>query len=79
MEMMVEAGMTPTKVLVAATGGAAKVMKIDDQVGTLRPGRQADLLVLGANPAQGYPQHPQPGAGLDRRAQDRLKSNTDPA
>ncbi|CAN5717520.1 amidohydrolase family protein [soil metagenome] len=50
MEMMVEAGMTPTKVLVAATGGAAKVMKIDDQVGTLRPGRQADLLVLGANP-----------------------------
>lgn len=50
MEMMVEAGLTPMKVLVAATGGAAKVMKIDEQVGTLRPGRQADLLVLGANP-----------------------------
>jgi imidazolonepropionase-like amidohydrolase len=50
MEMMVEAGLTPMKVLVAATGGAAKVMRIDDMVGTLRPGRQADLLVLGANP-----------------------------
>lgn len=50
MEMMVEAGLTPMKVLVAATGGAAKVMRIDDQVGTLRPGRQADLLVLGADP-----------------------------
>lgn len=50
MQMMVEAGLTPMKVLVAATGGAAKVMRIDDMVGTLRPGRQADLLVLGANP-----------------------------
>ncbi|CUS46203.1 MAG: amidohydrolase family protein [Pseudomonadota bacterium] len=50
MRMMVEAGLTPMKVLVAATGGAAKVMRIDDTVGTLRPGRQADLLVLGANP-----------------------------
>lgn len=50
MQMMVEAGLTPMKVLVAATGGAAKVMRIDDTVGTLRPGRQADLLVLGANP-----------------------------
>lgn len=50
MQMMVEAGMTPAKVIFAATGGAAKVMRIDDMVGTLRPGRQADLLVLGANP-----------------------------
>jgi imidazolonepropionase-like amidohydrolase len=50
MQMMVEAGLTPMKVIVAATGGAAKVMRIDDMVGTLRPGRQADLLVLGANP-----------------------------
>ena len=50
MRMMVEAGLTPMKVLVAATGGAAKVMRIGDTVGTLRPGRQADLLVLGANP-----------------------------
>jgi imidazolonepropionase-like amidohydrolase len=48
--MMVEAGLTPMQTLVAATGGAARVMRIDDAVGTLQPGRHADLLVLGANP-----------------------------
>ncbi len=48
--MMVESGLTPMQTLVAATGGAARVMRIDDVVGTLQPGRHADLLVLGANP-----------------------------
>jgi imidazolonepropionase-like amidohydrolase len=48
--MMVEAGLTPMQALVAATGGAARVMRIDDKLGTLQPGRHADLLVLGANP-----------------------------
>lgn len=50
MEMMAEAGMSPMQVIVAATGGAALVMRIDDAVGSLQRGRQADLLVLGANP-----------------------------
>lgn len=48
--MMVESGLTPMQALVSATGGAAKVMRIDDKVGTLQPGRYADLLVLGADP-----------------------------
>jgi imidazolonepropionase-like amidohydrolase len=48
--MMVEAGLTPMQTLVAATGGAARVMRIDDTVGTLQPGRYGDLLVLAANP-----------------------------
>jgi imidazolonepropionase-like amidohydrolase len=48
--MMVEAGMTPMQTLVAATGGAARAMKIDDAVGTLQPGKRADLLVLTASP-----------------------------
>jgi imidazolonepropionase-like amidohydrolase len=51
LEMMADAGLTPMQVLTAATSGSAKVMRIDDQVGTLRPGRHADLLVLSANPA----------------------------
>lgn len=51
LQMMVEFGLTPMQALVAATGGAARVMRIDDAVGTLRPGRHADLLVLAANPA----------------------------
>jgi imidazolonepropionase-like amidohydrolase len=49
LELMVKAGMTPMQALVAATGGAARVMKLD-QLGTIQPGRQADLLVLNANP-----------------------------
>ncbi|MGH8518584.1 MAG: amidohydrolase family protein, partial [Panacagrimonas sp.] len=50
LEMMVKAGMTPMQVLVAATSGAARTMKLDQQLGTIRPGQQADLLVLNANP-----------------------------
>ena len=46
---MVQAGMTPMQVLVAATGGAARVMKLDG-VGTIQPGKWADLLVLTADP-----------------------------
>ena len=50
LEMMVKAGLTPMQTLVAATGGAARVMKLDQQLGTVQPGKQADLLVLNANP-----------------------------
>ena len=48
--MMVKAGLTPMQTIVAATGGAAKVMKLDQNLGTIAPGKQADLLVLNANP-----------------------------
>ena len=47
--MMVEAGMTPMQVLVAATSAAAAVSNLD-QVGTIAPGKAADFLVLDANP-----------------------------
>ena len=49
MEMMVKAGMTPMQVLVASTGGAARVWKLD-QLGVIQPGKRADLLVLNADP-----------------------------
>ncbi len=52
LEMMVEAGLTPMQALVAATGDAARCMRTDDRLGTLRPGRFADLLVLTANPLE---------------------------
>jgi len=51
LEMMNKAGMSPMKVIVAATGDAAKVMGLK-QVGTLQPGNWADLLVLRANPLE---------------------------
>jgi imidazolonepropionase-like amidohydrolase len=50
LEYMVKAGLTPMQTLVAATGGAAKVMKLDGQLGTIQSGKRADLLVLNANP-----------------------------
>ena len=50
LEMMVEAGLSPAQALVAATGGAARAMGLDQQLGTLQPGLWADLLVLNENP-----------------------------
>jgi imidazolonepropionase-like amidohydrolase len=50
LEMMVKAGMTPMQALVAATGGAARAMKLDAKAGTLQPGKVADLVVLNADP-----------------------------
>ncbi len=50
LEMMVKAGLTPMQALVAATGGAARVMKLDGKLGTIQAGKKADLLVLNGNP-----------------------------
>lgn len=52
MEMMVEAGMSPMQVLVSATGDAARCYEKDDELGLIRPGRAADLLILGSNPVE---------------------------
>jgi imidazolonepropionase-like amidohydrolase len=49
-ELMVKAGLTPMQAIVAATGGAARVMKLDQQLGTLQPGKWADFIVLSGNP-----------------------------
>lgn len=51
MDMMAKAGLTPMQALVAATGGAARVMKLEQHLGTLQPGKWADFVVLNANPA----------------------------
>jgi imidazolonepropionase-like amidohydrolase len=50
MEMMVKAGLTPAQTIVAATSGAARAMHLDSKLGTLQPGKWADLVVLDANP-----------------------------
>jgi imidazolonepropionase-like amidohydrolase len=47
--LMVEAGMTPSQAIAAATGRAAQFVGLSDR-GTLAPGKRADLLVLDANP-----------------------------
>lgn len=52
LEHMVECGMTPMQAIVASTSVAAKCMRIDDRVGILRPGMEADLLVLSGDPLE---------------------------
>ena len=49
LQAMVDAGMTPTQALVAATRRAAEYLHLDDR-GSLVPGKRADLLVLDASP-----------------------------
>ena len=51
LELMVKAGLTPMQALTAATGGAARCLKLD-RLGTLEPGAWADLLVLARNPLE---------------------------
>ncbi len=50
LEEMVKSGLTPMQTLVAATSGAARAANVQQQLGSIAPGKQADLLILNANP-----------------------------
>jgi len=47
---MSRAGMTAMQIIVASTKNAAIVSGIEDHVGTLEPGRIADVLVVSGDP-----------------------------
>jgi imidazolonepropionase-like amidohydrolase len=49
-ELMVRFGMTPAEALVAATVNAADLLGVGDQVGTLEPGKRADLIAVAGDP-----------------------------
>jgi imidazolonepropionase-like amidohydrolase len=51
-ELMLEAGMSPLQVLVAATRNAAQVCNLGSEIGTLVPGKRADILVVEGDPLQ---------------------------
>ncbi len=46
-----EAGLSPLQAVVSATGDAAKSCWVDDSLGTLQPGKLADLLVVHGDPS----------------------------
>ena len=46
LELLVESGLSPLEAITAATGTAAGFLFRSDQFGTLRPGLQADLVIL---------------------------------
>ena len=52
MELLVKYGWTPAQVLVAASWGGALALGIEDDAGTLEAGRNADVVILDANPLQ---------------------------
>jgi imidazolonepropionase-like amidohydrolase len=52
LEMMADAGMSPLDIMVAATGRAAECIGMEEDVGTIRPGRWADFVALDANPLE---------------------------
>ena len=49
---MVEAGMPPAKALQSAMLNAAKMLKIDDQLGSLESGKLADIVAVKGNPLE---------------------------
>ena len=52
LEMMVDYGMKPLEVLKSATSISAKVFGLQDQLGAIRPGLLADILVVDGRPDQ---------------------------
>lgn len=59
LRLMHEGGLAPLRVLEAATRSAAELLGIDDRVGTIADGKQADLVVVGGDPLDfaAYPQN----------------------
>src|SRR6266851_2683686 len=50
LDCLVRAGMTPTQALQAATGWAAECLGQEEDLGTLEPGKLADLVVVDGDP-----------------------------
>ncbi|MGZ8831014.1 MAG: amidohydrolase family protein, partial [Thermoanaerobaculia bacterium] len=51
MEAMQASGMTPMQIIVASTATASRAMGLDRQTGTIEKGKDADLVVVGADPS----------------------------
>jgi len=49
---MQKAGMTPMQIIEAATRHAARVCRLEKELGTLQPGKRADLFVVEGNPLE---------------------------
>jgi len=50
--LWVKAGATPWQALVAATRHAAELCGVGDELGTIEPGKLADLIVVAADPLE---------------------------
>ena len=50
MELMVQSGLTPAEVLAAATLQNARALKMTEHLGSIEPGKLADLVIMDADP-----------------------------
>jgi imidazolonepropionase-like amidohydrolase len=50
--LMVEGGMTPMQAIVATTRSAAELMGLESELGTLEPGKKADLVIVDGDPLE---------------------------
>ena len=50
LELMAKGGMTPAQVLAATTSSAAELLGLSGELGTLEPGRRADVVVVDGDP-----------------------------
>lgn len=48
--LMAEGGMKPEDVLVATTSSAARLLGVDGELGTIEPGKRADLVLVDGDP-----------------------------
>ena len=51
-ELLVEAGFSPVEAIQIATQNGAKYLGLADRLGTIEPGKQADLVIINGNPSQ---------------------------
>ena len=51
-QFMTEVGMTPMEALQTATINAAELLRVTDQLGTIEPGKWADIIAVKENPLQ---------------------------
>ncbi len=51
-ELLVEAGFSPVEAIHIATENGAKFLGVADKIGTLAPGKQADLIVVRGDPSK---------------------------
>jgi len=52
LQHLVENGMTPMQAIVASTSDAARLLEMDADIGTLEPGKFADVLLIDGNPLE---------------------------
>jgi imidazolonepropionase-like amidohydrolase len=52
MQLWVQSGIPPAVALQAATLNAARLLRIDHRTGSIRPGNDADLLIVDGNPLE---------------------------